>query len=260
MPLYDLVIPAIVVSFFGLAIGSFLNVVIYRVPKQESIVKVSSHCMSCGHQLHWYELIPLFSYLAQGGRCRACKVKLSPQYPIIEAANMLLYFGVIMIKGWSLTSILYCGLGSCFLALSVIDFRTYEIPFGINVVIFVLGLIRLAFDLPHWYNYLIGFFLVSLPMFIFVQIYYKVKGVEAFGGGDIKLLAAAGLLVGWKMILLGFILGCIIGSVVHVVRMKLSDEDHVLAMGPYLSIGIMIAVLFGEQLLGLYTKFVLGMG
>lgn len=245
---------AVIMGIYGLLIGSFLNVCIYRIPKNESIVYVPSHCMNCNTKLHWYELIPLFSWLALRGRCRTCHSKISWQYPIIEASNSILYVMIVLVNGWSLTSVLYCLLGSCLIVLSVIDFRTYEIPFGINIFIFILGVLNLLLDLGHIRNYVIGFFIVSLPMFLFVNVYYHFKKVEAFGGGDIKLLAAAGLLIGWKNILLAFVIGCIVGSVVHVIRMRVSDEDHVLAMGPYLAIGILICALWGENIISWYLN------
>lgn len=245
---------AVIMGVFGLLIGSFLNVCIYRIPKKESIVYVPSHCMSCSTKLHWYELIPLFSWLALRGRCRTCKAKISPQYPIIEAFNSILYIAIVLVNGWSLTSVLYCLLGSCLIVLSVIDFRTYEIPIGINIFILCLGAIETIHDFEHVWIHLAGLIVVSLPMFLFVSVYYYFKQVEAFGGGDIKLLAAAGLLIGWKNILLAFVIGCIVGSVMHLVRMKFSGEDHVLAMGPYLAIGILISALWGETMIGWYVN------
>lgn len=123
------------IFLFGIVIGSFVNVCIYRIPKKEDIVKVRSHCMSCGYQLKWYDLVPLFSYLALRGRCRRCNVKLSVQYPVVEAANGILYVLIVLVNGANVESLLYCLLTSALLALSVIDFRTYEIPVGINLFI-----------------------------------------------------------------------------------------------------------------------------
>ena len=177
----------IVIFLYGIVIGSFLNVLIYRIPKKENIVTTRSHCMNCGYQLKWYDLVPLFSYLVLGGRCRKCKAHISVQYPVIEALNGVLYLIVFWKYGMSVDSLVYCLLFSTLLALSVIDFRTYEIPVGFNL----------------------------------------------------------------------FILGCIIGSVIHLIRMKVSGEGHVLAMGPYLSAGVAIAVLWGNEFLQWYLHFYL---
>ncbi|MBD5451961.1 MAG: prepilin peptidase [Lachnospiraceae bacterium] len=242
---------AIIIFLYGIIIGSFLNVCIYRLPKKENIVTTRSHCMSCGYQLKWYDLIPLFSWLVLGGKCRKCKARISVQYPIIEALNGFLWLTIFFVCGVSIETALYCVLASALLALSVIDFRTYEIPFGFNLIIAALGLIRVLTDLSNWTEYAIGFFAVSAPLYL---IYIVTKG-RGIGGGDIKLMAAAGLLLGWKRIVLALVIGCILGSVIHVIRMKVSKAEHVLAMGPYLSMGIFIAALWGEQLLNWYLGF-----
>ena len=233
----------ILVFLYGIVIGSFLNVCIYRLPKKENIVKIRSHCMNCGYQLKWYDLIPLFSYLTLGGRCRKCKQKISIQYPIIEALNGVLYMILFAEYGLSIETLLYCLLFSALLTLSVIDFRTYEIPLGINLFILALGLIRVATDYTNWPYYVIGLVCVSGILFLL----YWISGGRAIGGGDVKLMAACGLLLGWQLIVTGFVFGCILGSVVHLLRMKISKEGHVLALGPYLSVGVMASVLWGAS-------------
>ena len=238
----------IVVFVYGITIGSFLNVLIYRIPKKENIAVVRSHCMSCGYQLRWYDLVPLFSWLTLGGKCRKCKEKISIQYPLIEGLNGILYIIVFWRFGLSVESLLYCLRFSSFLALSVIDFRTYEIPVGFNYFILTMGLIHVVTDLNNWMDYVIGFFAVSVFLYLLIVLS---KG-RAMGGGDMKLMAACGLLIGWKLIILAFLLGCILGSVIHIIRMKISGEGHVLAMGPYLAMGVALAVLFGNQWISWY--------
>ena len=245
----------IVVFIYGLLIGSFLNVLIYRIPKKENIAVVRSHCMKCNYQLKWYDLVPLFSWLFLRGKCRKCGEKISVQYPLIEAANGLLYLLVFYKFGLSIESLLYCLLFSALLALSVIDFRTYEIPVGFNYFILILGLVRLVTDYVNWSNYVIGFLAVSTFLFIIIV---ASKG-RAMGGGDMKLMATCGFLIGWKLIILAFLLGCILGSIIHIIRMRVSGEDHVLAMGPYLSMGVALTVLFGNQWIDWYLLVVLGM-
>ncbi len=243
----------IIIFIYGIIIGSFLNVCIYRIPKGENIAKVRSHCMNCGYQLKWYDLIPLFSYLCLGGKCRKCKMHIAVQYPLVEFANGILYLLVFAVNGFQISSFLYCLATSALMVLSVIDFRTFEIPFGINVFIFVLGIIQVITDYENWMEYLIGFFTVSTFMWIVIWL---TKG-NGFGGGDMKLMAAAGLLLGWKRILLSFLIGCIIGSICHVIRMKITKEDHVLAFGPYLSIGIFLSMLWGETWIQWYLQSIL---
>lgn len=244
----------IIIFLYGIVIGSFLNVLIYRLPKKENIVTTRSHCMNCGYQLTWYDLVPIFSYLVLGGRCRKCKTRISVQYPIIEALNGCLYLIVFYKFGMSVDSLLYCLLFSALLTLSVIDFRTYEIPIGINVFILLLGLVRVITDWTNWADYLIGFLAVS----VFLYLIYIITHGRGIGGGDVKLMAVCGLVLGWELILLGFFLGCIIGSICHLIRMKISHADHVLAMGPYLSVGVMIVTLWGNQMINWYLTVCLG--
>ena len=245
----------VIIFVFGIVIGSFLNVCIYRIPKKEDIVKINSHCMSCNYKLKWYDLVPIFSYICLGGRCRKCKTKISIQYPIIEGLNGILYVLVVAVNGVTIESLLYCLMFSALVTLSVIDFRTYEIPFGINLFILALGLIKLATDYRNFLDYLIGF--ISVSGFLYL-LFLLTKG-RGIGGGDIKLMAVSGLMLGWKCNILALAIGCIVGSIIHIIRMKVSKQDHVLALGPYLSVGIMIAALWGDFLLQWYFTAILKM-
>lgn len=240
----------IIIFLYGLCIGSFLNVCIYRIPKNENIAVVRSHCLKCGYNLKWYDNIPLLSYICLKGRCRSCKAHISLQYPIIEAVNAVLYVLIFMIHGISVESGIYCLAFSAFIVLSVIDERTYEIPLGINIFILALGLIHLGLDFKSWLHYVIGLFSVSIVLAI---IYYVSNG-RAIGGGDVKLMAATGLLFGWKINILGFVLGCILGSVIHIIRMRVSKAENVLAMGPYLAAGVALAALYGDKFIVWYLN------
>jgi leader peptidase (prepilin peptidase)/N-methyltransferase len=243
----------ILIFLFGIVIGSFLNVCIFRIPKHETVVTERSHCMSCGYQLSWYDMVPVFSWLFLRGRCRKCRQPISPQYPIIEVANGAAYVLVFAVNGFSLQSILFCFLMSALIVLAIIDWRTYEIPIGINIFILCLGILRVLLDYKNWMDYAAGFLCVSIFLYLLLVIS---KG-RAIGGGDVKLMASAGLLLGWKNIILAFLLGCIIGSVIHLLRMKISGADHVLAMGPYLAIGIAVAALWGDTMIAWYFSFLL---
>ena len=233
---------------FGLLIGSFLNVCIYRIPKKENITTTRSHCMACGNVIKWYDLVPVLSYILLKGKCRYCKTKLSVQYPIIELLNGILYCLICYVAGMNIKSVLMCALTSALIVIAVIDWRTYEIPFGLNVFIMVLGIIRLVTDRTNWLDYVIG--AVSVSGFLLV-LYYATKG-RGIGGGDVKLMAAAGLFLGWRNCILSFVIGCVLGSVIHIIRMKVSKEDHVLAFGPYLAAGIFIACLWGDMIVDAY--------
>ena len=284
----------LLVFIYGIVIGSFLNVCIARIPIKETIVSKRSHCMKCGHKLAWYDMVPLASYMMLEGKCRYCGEEISGQYPIVEAANGLLWCLTFAILGWEWEAVFACLVISALIVVAVVDWRTFEIPFGVVIYIFVIGLMHLAYvifrwctsvaagnggeyvrttvveqmasdgtpylmeftdrfiaGIAHapWYEYVIGFFAVSVPLLI---IYIVSKG-RGIGGGDVKLMAAAGLVLGWKLILLALIAGCLYGSVIHIIRMKVSKEGHVLAMGPYLAAGILTALWFGGPILEWYA-------
>jgi len=185
-----------------------------------------------------------------GGKCRHCKTHISVQYPIVEALNGVLYVILYVACGISVECILYCLCASALLALSVIDWRTKEIPVGFNIFILLLGLIRLVTDLSNWHQYVIGLFAVSGFLFLLMIIS---KG-KAMGGGDIKLMAATGLLLGWQLNIIAFLLGCILGSIIHLSIMAIKKVGRELAFGPYLSAGVFIAMIWGEQLVSWYLS------
>lgn len=238
----------IFLTLAGLCVGSFCNVLIYRIPKGEEFVRTPSHCMSCGRRLRWYELIPLASWLIQGGKCRGCGIALSAQYPAIEALNGCLWLltGLLFWGDW-LRLGLYCALCSLLLVLAVIDWRTFEIPNGLNLAIALLGAVQLAADFENWPLYVIGGCSVSL---LFLLLWFLTGG-RGLGMGDVKLMAAAGLLLGWPRILLAMLLGSLAGTVIHTVRMR-RGAGHKLAFGPYLALGIGISTLVGEGIISAY--------
>lgn len=240
----------LLVFLLGLCVGSFCNVLIYRIPRGEEFIRTPSHCMTCGHRLKWYELIPVFSWLIQHGKCRRCGAKLSVQYPVVELLNGMLWLLVaVLFRNDPLTVGLYCVLASMLLVLSVIDWREFIIPNGINLVIFLLGVIRLVTDLENWPLYLIGMVSVS-TVFLLLHL---LTGGNGMGMGDVKLVAAAGLLLGWPKMLLALIVGSLSGAVIHSMRIRRGAE-HKLAFGPYLAAGIYLAAVFGAPLIDAYLR------
>jgi len=241
----------LIIFLYGIVVGSFLNVCILRIPKGESIVTERSHCVQCDYQLRWYDLIPLLSYLLLHGRCRQCGKSISIQYPLIEATNGLLWVLTFYFCSFAWDSLLLCGAVSVLLVIGVIDFRTYEIPVSLNVTLAILAVARILLHRQDWLAYVIGGASVS-GILLLLFLLTKGKGI---GGGDIKLMAAAGLLLGWKLVLLALFLGCFYGSVIHITRMKLMKESHVLAFAPYLAMGIVTALWVGEPILHWYLTF-----
>ena len=257
------IIYAIVPFILGTYIGSFLNVVIIRAPINVSFVTGRSHCMTCNKTLKWYHMIPVFSWLFLRGKCGYCKAKISFQYPLVELLNgiawgSLSYYinvvcdGIIDSPiGFSFKCILYMIASSVLIVISGIDIKIFEIPYTTNIILTILGLIALFLDLQHWSLYIIGMCSVGGLLFL-IQL---VSSGRAMGGGDVFLMAAAGLLLGWKNIILAFVLGCIIGSVVHLTIMKIKkDADNVLPFGPYLSAGIFVSMLFGDTIIQWYLS------
>ena len=249
---FIIIYATVLIFILGLLIGSFLNVCIYRIPLGQNIALDRSHCMKCGHVLKWYELIPLFSWLIQGGKCRSCKEKISIQYPLIELGNALSWMAVLFVWGFRPVTILYCACASVMIVISVIDERTQEINLGLNIFIGLLGIARVALDYRQWLYFVIGMFAVSL-LFLVIVIASKER---AMGLGDVYLMAGAGLLLGWKHILLAMVLGCTLGAIIHIIRMKVSKKGKQLAFGPYLCLGIYLTILFGNPIIRWYTSLI----
>lgn len=244
------VTPHIFVFILGTIIGSFLDVCMIRIPRKESVIWPYSHCMNCGFRIRWRDLIPIISYLHLKGRCRDCGARISLEYPLVEFVTGLLYVLLFAIKGFSLETGIYCIAVSALFVVSVIDWRTFEIPPVLNLFLLGCGAIHFFMNLPMWKDWIFGFFVISLPLYLL----FLLSQGRAIGGGDVKLMAVCGLLIGWKLIILAFFIGCIFGAVIHLIRMKLSSIDHVLAMGPYLSLGVLLAILWGEQWISWYCS------
>ncbi len=244
LPLY------IFVALIGVTIGSFLNVCILRIPQKEGVVRESSHCLHCKKRLRWWELIPLFSYLFLRGRCSGCREKISAQYPIIEAVNAILWLVVFMVMGFTIDALLSAIFVSALLVLSVIDARTLEIPIQTTVFIGILAVVRLALNLNNYLDHLLGFAVITILLLLLLFL----SGGRAIGGGDVKLMAGCGLFIGLGPTILSFFLACIIGSIIHVFRIKFFNASRTLAMGPYLSVGVFISLLWGEALISWYLR------
>ncbi len=247
--LAEMILLYIIVFVYGIVIGSFVNVLICRLPEHENIATERSHCMSCGHKLRWYDLVPLFSWLFLRGKCRYCGARISAQYPIVEAVNGIGYVLILFANGISLSSILYMLCFSILTAIAVIDWRTYEIPVGLNIAILALGVAGTIADYRNVWYHLIGMVTVSG----FLLLLYIVTRGRGIGGGDIKLMGAAGLLLGWKHIIFALVIGCVVGSVIHIILMKVKGKDRVLAFGPYLAVGLFAVMIWGSQMIDWYA-------
>ena len=224
----------VICFIFGIIIGSFVNVLIYRLPLHENIVTENSHCMTCGHKLKWYDLFPLFSYLFLRGKCRYCKAKLSVQYPLVEFINGLFYVLIFIFNGINVTSICYALSVSMLIALSVIDWRTYEIPFGLNIAILVFGIINMAFNYKNFLYYLIGMVCVSG----FLLLLYLITKGRGIGGGDIKLMFVFGLVINPILGLFVLFIASFLALPVSLIIL-LKRNVNLVPFGPFLLISCM---------------------
>lgn len=165
-------------------------------------------------------------------------------------AGLMVFDGIawawtVAVMGWTQESLLICGAASVLLALAFIDAKTFEIPVECNCLIGFLGILHLFSDLENWPDYVAGMCLVS-GLLLAVYFITNQKGI---GGGDVKLMAAAGLFIGWQKISLAFLLGCSLGAVIHLLKMWIRGKGKVLALGPYLSVGIFLSMLYGDKIL-----------
>lgn len=242
------ILPLVFLTLLGLCVGSFCNVLILRIPRGEEFVKTPSHCFSCSHPLSWYENIPLVSWLLQGGKCRHCAAPISKQYPVVEGLNgsMWLLTALLFPGDWARIA-LYCSLFSILMVISVIDWRTFHIPNGLNLAVLILGIAQFALDLDHWLSHLIGMVSVS-GLFLLLHL---LTGGAGLGMGDVKLMFGAGLILGGGRVLLAMIFGSLAGCVIHSIRMR-RGAGRKLAFGPYLAAGIWVSALFGERFIAAY--------
>ena len=241
-----------IVFVFGLIIGSFLNVCIYRIPKKESIIFGCSYCQKCGSKIHIIDMIPVLSYILLGRKCRSCDQNISLSYPMVELLNGLIYLLLYTIFGLSIKCAGMAFLSSILLVVSFIDLQYQMIPDSVILVMIIAGVIYNLFNTELTYlDSLLGFFAASIPLFIIAVVS---KG--GMGGGDIKLMAAAGIFLGWQLILLSLFLAFIIGSIISIILivMQLKNRKDIIPFGPFLSAGIFVAFLYGSEIVNWYGR------
>ena len=243
----------LIIFIFGSCIFSFLNVLIYRIPRNEGVVRGYSHCTSCGHRLYGRDMLPVLSWLFLKGKCRYCGSPVSGRYALVELMGGVAALVCVRFYGCTLAGVTAFAFFCLLTVIAFIDYDTMEIPNRLNVAMAVLGVISWA-TMPEIsiLQRLIGALAVSLTM---IAVDFVVPG--GFGGGDIKLVAAAGLLLGWKNNLLAALLGIFFGGIYGMwllVRKKAGRKDH-FAFGPFLCAGMAIALSAGEQIIHWYLGF-----
>ena len=238
---------------FGLAVGSFLNVVVWRWPRQESIITPGSHCPKCLKPIAWYDNIPIFSWLILRARCRHCKEKISIRYPLIELISGIISVIAFFCFGFSKWYFIYYAFLSALLAASIIDIEHRLIPDEISIGGAVIG-IGLSF-LPERkipaFDSLLGAVIGFLILFLVAEAYYILTRREGMGFGDAKLLAMIGAFLGFRSLPLIIFIGSFVGTIVGIFFIAVSQEGrfYKIPFGPFLSLaGLIYLILFSRQI------------
>ena len=231
LEIYILVLTLVV----GLCVGSFLNVVIYRLPNEMKLYSPPSHCPKCNYKLKWYDNIPVFSYIFLRGRCRNCKEKISIRYPLVELANMLLWFvcllcftNIIIKSNTNDYVMLVCSCLACSTLVCVFfcDLEHLIIPDELQVVLLCLGIVAVFSNFESATNQAIGFFVGGGFFYLVYIVSYAIKKKESLGFGDVKLMAVLGLLLGFYNVILIIILSSVVGAVVLLIYNKVKKEGE----------------------------------
>jgi len=249
------IISIVVLSLLGLIVGSFSNVCIYRIPRNESVVYPASHCPKCRTTIRPFDNIPVLSYILLRGRCRHCKSKISIRYPVVEFLTGLIYLTIYLIYGLSIQTLIYVILSSALIIITFIDLNEQIIPDVISLPGIAIGFI-LSFFVPYisFINSALGVVIgggIILVISLGGSVIYK---KEAMGGGDVKLAAMIGAFLGWRYIIislfLGFFLGALIGIILIMTKVK--KREDVIPFGPFIVLGSLITLLWGEQIISWY--------
>jgi leader peptidase (prepilin peptidase)/N-methyltransferase len=245
---------AAICVLLGAVVGSFLNVVIWRLPRGESVVAPPSHCPACGAGIRWYDNVPVLGWLLLMGRCRACKAPISPEYPLVEAANGALY-GVLVWRFGPVPELpVYMLLVSALLALAVIDLHHKILPDRITLPGIVVGLAAAATLLPLGIVQALAGAVLGGGLFFAIAVLSR----GGMGGGDIKLMAMIGAFLGWQAVLLTTLLASVVGGLVGVVLMAAfgKGRKYAVPFGPFLTAAALVCLLWGDRMIAWY----LGLG
>ena len=245
----------------GAAVGSFLNVVIYRVPEGKSVVSPPSSCPRCGAGIRFYDNIPILSYLLLGGKCRQCKARISPRYPFVEFLTGLLSALLMFFYGPTADYLIYFVLMAALVAITFIDIDHRIIPNVISLPFIPLGFAASFFlrDIT-WVDSLIGIVAGGGSLYLVALGYYMLTKIEGMGGGDIKLLAMLGAFIGWKGVLFTIMSSSLLGTIVGGGAMLLGGKGGKFAIpfGPFLAAGALIYIYIGKWLIALYFNLIIG--
>ena len=253
----------LVVVIFGALIGSFLNVCIYRIPRGISVVWPSSRCPSCNAPIRAWDNIPVLSFLLLGGSCRNCRVRIPYRYPLVESLNAVFYLILLWRFGPGWPFLVYALFCSALIVITFIDLDFQIIPDRITLPGIPIGLFAGSLLLPDpflrsvtlgWRGSLIGAVSGFLFFYLVAAAGEKVFKKEAMGGGDIKMMAMVGGVIGWKGIILTTFLGSLLGSIIGVLMMIFAGRERgsLIPFGPFLAVGSAISLIFGQEIIFWY--------
>lgn len=244
----------VIVFILGLLFGSFFNVCIYRIPRGESIAYPPSHCTSCGNNLKAMDLFPVLSYVFLGGKCRYCGDKISIKYPLFEVLTAIIFVLIYKQYGYSMDTIKYIVFASYLVVVGVIDLNTTDVYFNTTIFGIITGvifiIINLVFGNPIL-TYILG---VGFGAGIITLIILTTNGM---GWGDAEILGICGLFIGFKLCVLTFFLSTVLGGIIGVILIatKIKSRKDYIPFGPYIAIAAIIAVLYGNNVIQWYFKF-----
>ena len=244
----------------GLCVGSFINVCIYRLPLNLSIVTPGSFCPNCKNKLKWYHNIPVFSYIFLKGQCAFCGKKISVKYPLIEIISGLIFIFNFAYFGLNLSFAIYLFFELLLLIVIVVDLEYMIIPDEISIGGIIAGFILAFFrnDLT-WIDSILGIVIGGGILLFIIKGYYLLTGKEGMGGGDVKLLAMIGAFLGYKSLLFVVFISSMLGTVIGVPLMLLKSKDvsYAIPFGPFLSIAAVIYIYAGQTIINWYLKLIM---
>lgn len=241
-----------VAAAYGMVFGSFLNVVVHRLPRGMSLLRPGSHCPACGTPVRWFDNVPVLSYLLLGGRCRACRVAISPRYPLVELASGALTVAVVARFGLTLQGLEAMLLVMLLLPLAFIDLEHHLLPDVLTLPGIAVGLAgSLAGGLVPLFDAATGAAVGAAVPYAVIVIYRWLRGAEGMGLGDVKLLAMIGAFLGWRGVLLTLGLAATAGALLGLTLIALGRgrRDTELPFGTFLAFAAMIVLFAGNRLL-----------
>jgi leader peptidase (prepilin peptidase)/N-methyltransferase len=244
-------------GLFGLCIGSFLNVVIYRLPLGQSLATPPSRCRNCGYFLRWFDNIPVLSWVSLRGRCRQCGIGVSWQYPLVELITAALFVLVVWLTPPGPLMAARLVLVSILIALFGIDLEHQILPNSITLPGIAIGLLFSLIAPPGWKDALIGAVLGGGILYAIAWGYYLWRREEGMGMGDVKMLAMIGAFLGWKAVLVTLVLSSFAGAIIGVILLSVQKGGMKFALpfGTFLAIGTVVAMFAGEPLVTWYAGF-----